>query len=131
MNIFRRKILIKISPLLSARYTILFTHRLQPPHDDCAVLVQWFSSMYTVHLYKVALFVIHRFSTVNAAPLIFADQYLQLGSVLSSHYIYGLGEHRSGFLHSTNWTKLVLWTRDQPPMVSRSFFALNYNPYLA
>ena len=34
-------------PRLTARYTILCTRRLQPPRDDCAVPVQWFSSMFT------------------------------------------------------------------------------------
>ena len=32
-------------PLSTARYPILSTRRLQPPRDDCAVRVQWFSSM--------------------------------------------------------------------------------------
>ena len=38
-NIFRRKILAKILPFLTARYTILCTCRLQPPHNDCTVPV--------------------------------------------------------------------------------------------
>ena len=44
MNIFRSKILTKVLSLLTARYPILSTRRLQP-HDDCAVPVQWFSSV--------------------------------------------------------------------------------------
>ena len=32
--------------LLTARYIILCTRRLQPPHDDCAVRVQRFSSVF-------------------------------------------------------------------------------------
>ena len=45
MNIFRSNKLTKILPLLTAIYTILRTRRLQPPRDDCAVRVQWFSSV--------------------------------------------------------------------------------------
>ena len=30
---------------VTCRYTILCTCRLQPPRDDCAVRVQWFSSV--------------------------------------------------------------------------------------
>ena len=45
MNIFRSKKLTKILPLLTARYSILCTRRLQPPRDDSAVRVQWFSSV--------------------------------------------------------------------------------------
>ena len=59
-----------------------------------------------------------RFSTVNAAPLIFADQFLQLGSVLSTNFVYGLGEHRAKFLLDVNWSKHIMWARDQPPSVS-------------
>ena len=47
MNIFRSKIFTKILPFLTARYTILCTRRLQPPRDDCAGQVQWFSSVMT------------------------------------------------------------------------------------
>ena len=35
----------KILPLLTARYIILGTHRLQPPRDDPSDRGQWFSSM--------------------------------------------------------------------------------------
>ena len=45
MNIFTSKKLNKILPLLTARYSILCTRRLQPPRDGCAVRVQWFSSV--------------------------------------------------------------------------------------
>ncbi|XP_053392914.1 lysosomal alpha-glucosidase-like isoform X2 [Mercenaria mercenaria] len=55
------------------------------------------------------------FSTQGASPLVFADQFIQLGTQLSTKYIYGLGEHRAAFLVSTNWTKLAFWSRDQPP----------------
>ena len=41
INIFRSKILTK----LTVRYTILCTRRLQPTRDDCAVQVQWSSSV--------------------------------------------------------------------------------------
>ena len=36
-DVFRSKKLTKILPFLTARYTILCTHRLQPQCDDCAV----------------------------------------------------------------------------------------------
>ena len=56
MNIFRSKILTKIVPLLTARYTILCTRRLQPTRDDCAVRVQWFSCvLYERRIYHVYL----------------------------------------------------------------------------
>nr|XP_006112923.1 lysosomal alpha-glucosidase [Pelodiscus sinensis]XP_006112924.1 lysosomal alpha-glucosidase [Pelodiscus sinensis]XP_006112926.1 lysosomal alpha-glucosidase [Pelodiscus sinensis] len=52
----------------------------------------------------------------TVAPLIFADQFLQISTVLPSIFLYGLGEHRSHFLHSLDWSTLTLWARDVPPM---------------
>ncbi|ESP01428.1 hypothetical protein LOTGIDRAFT_212916 [Lottia gigantea] len=51
----------------------------------------------------------------TAGGFIFADQFLQLSYFLPSQFIYGLGEHRDSLLHSMNWTRFVLWNRDQPP----------------
>ncbi|RUS71085.1 hypothetical protein EGW08_021146 [Elysia chlorotica] len=74
------------------------------------------------------------FDTTGMAPFIFADQFLQIGTKLSSQYLYGLGEHRFGFLQNvTTWRKLVFWNRDDVPRVdnngygSHPFF-LNLEP---
>ena len=45
-------ILTKIFPFLTAMYTILCTRWLQPTLDDCAVRVQWFSSVY-IKIFKM------------------------------------------------------------------------------
>ncbi|KAK7477593.1 hypothetical protein BaRGS_00031141, partial [Batillaria attramentaria] len=55
------------------------------------------------------------FDSRNMAPLAFADQFLQIGTRLSSPNIYGLGEHRHPLLLNVNWTRLVLWTKDAGP----------------
>uniref|UniRef100_A0A8C6T5C8 alpha-glucosidase n=1 Tax=Neogobius melanostomus TaxID=47308 RepID=A0A8C6T5C8_9GOBI len=50
------------------------------------------------------------------APLVFADQYLQISAKLPSHNIYGLGEHvHQNFRHDTNWRTWPLFTRDAFP----------------
>lgn len=59
----------------------------------------------------------HRINT-TVAPLLFADQFLQLSTSLPTRYVYGLGEHRSSFLHSIEWNTLTMWARDAPPVVS-------------
>ncbi|KAM3624389.1 uncharacterized protein V6R79_022800 [Siganus canaliculatus] len=51
----------------------------------------------------------------SVAPLLYADQFLQISSSLPSQFIYGLGEHRSTFLHDVHWNTLTMWARDVPP----------------
>ncbi|XP_030067173.1 lysosomal alpha-glucosidase [Microcaecilia unicolor] len=52
----------------------------------------------------------------TVAPLIFADQFLQISTTLPSKFLYGLGEHRSSFLHSLDWKTLTFWACDVPPV---------------
>ncbi|XP_056297994.1 sucrase-isomaltase, intestinal [Pseudoliparis swirei] len=50
------------------------------------------------------------------APLVFADQYLQMSAKLPSHNIYGLGEHvHQQYRHDTNWKTWPIFTRDAFP----------------
>ncbi|KAJ4944595.1 hypothetical protein JOQ06_013138 [Pogonophryne albipinna] len=58
----------------------------------------------------------------TVAPLLFADQFLQLSSSLQSQFIYGLGEHRSSFLHDVHWNTLTMWARDVPPMEQTNLY---------
>ncbi|XP_030278092.1 lysosomal alpha-glucosidase [Sparus aurata] len=51
----------------------------------------------------------------TVAPLFYADQFLQISTSLPSQFIYGLGEHRSSFLHDVHWNTLTMWARDVPP----------------
>uniref|UniRef100_A0A8B9QGR7 P-type domain-containing protein n=1 Tax=Apteryx owenii TaxID=8824 RepID=A0A8B9QGR7_APTOW len=58
----------------------------------------------------------------TVAPLIFADQFLQVSTALPSPFLYGLGEHRSSLLHSLDWSTLTLWARDVAPTESFNLY---------
>ncbi|XP_048221049.1 lysosomal alpha-glucosidase [Perognathus longimembris pacificus] len=51
----------------------------------------------------------------TVAPLIFADQFLQLSTSLASRYVTGLGEHLGPLMLSTDWSRVTLWNRDLAP----------------
>ncbi|XP_047222103.1 lysosomal alpha-glucosidase [Girardinichthys multiradiatus] len=58
----------------------------------------------------------------TVAPLFYADQFLQFSTTLPTRFIYGLGEHRSTFLHSVQWNTLTMWARDVPPMEQTNLY---------
>uniref|UniRef100_A0A8C5WMN8 Lysosomal alpha-glucosidase n=1 Tax=Leptobrachium leishanense TaxID=445787 RepID=A0A8C5WMN8_9ANUR len=51
----------------------------------------------------------------TVAPLLFADQFLQISTSLPSQYLYGLGEHLTSLILNLNWTRITLWNRDASP----------------
>ncbi|KAK3520467.1 hypothetical protein QTP70_024085 [Hemibagrus guttatus] len=51
----------------------------------------------------------------TVAPLLFADQYLQLSTSLASPFISGFGEHYTHLTLDLNWTSVTLWNRDMAP----------------
>ncbi|XP_066560306.1 lysosomal alpha-glucosidase isoform X2 [Amia ocellicauda] len=51
----------------------------------------------------------------SVAPLLFADQFLQLSTSLPSPLLSGLGEHLTPLTLDLNWTSLTLWNRDMAP----------------
>ena len=52
--------------------------------------------------------------------LIFADEYLQLTTSLTSIHVYGLGEHRDVFRKEAKWNKYVMFNSGDGPAVSGS-----------
>lgn len=72
------------------------------------------------HVVRSCFFSVSYLSSMNTtvAPLLFADQYLQLSTTLASSLVSGLGEHYTSLLLDLNWTTLTLWNRDMAPHVS-------------
>ncbi|KAM6905326.1 lysosomal alpha-glucosidase [Xenentodon cancila] len=58
----------------------------------------------------------------TVAPLLFADQYLQLSTTLASSLVSGLGEHYTSLILDLNWTSLTLWNRDMAPHVDANLY---------
>uniref|UniRef100_A0A672H6P9 Lysosomal alpha-glucosidase n=1 Tax=Salarias fasciatus TaxID=181472 RepID=A0A672H6P9_SALFA len=58
----------------------------------------------------------------TVAPLLFADQYLQLSTTLASSLVSGLGEHYTSLRLDLNWTSLSLWNRDMAPHVNANLY---------
>ncbi|KAG8014605.1 Lysosomal alpha-glucosidase [Nibea albiflora] len=87
------------------------------------------SPEYTVELSKQPFgLIVKRSSTgevllnTTVAPLFYADQFLQISTSMSSQFIYGLGEHRSTFLHDIHWNTLTMWARDVPPVEQTNLY---------
>ncbi|XP_041673512.1 lysosomal alpha-glucosidase isoform X1 [Cheilinus undulatus] len=58
----------------------------------------------------------------TVAPLLFADQYLQLSTTLASSLVSGLGEHYTTLILDLNWTSLTLWNRDMAPHAGANLY---------
>uniref|UniRef100_A0AAQ5YWA8 Lysosomal alpha-glucosidase n=1 Tax=Amphiprion ocellaris TaxID=80972 RepID=A0AAQ5YWA8_AMPOC len=58
----------------------------------------------------------------TVAPLLFADQYLQMSTSLASSLVSGLGEHYTSILLDLNWTSLTLWNRDMAPHADANLY---------
>lgn len=63
---------------------------------------------------------VHIRLNTTVAPLLFADQYLQLSTSLASTIISGFGEHYTHLTLDLNWTSVTLWNRDMAPHVGTS-----------
>jgi len=83
--------------------------------------IEFTSSPFGLTVYRKSTGTILFDTTV--APLIFADQFLQVSSRLSSVYLYGLGEHKTPLLHNvTSWQRMALWAKDSPPVKDSNLY---------
>ncbi|XP_033827576.2 lysosomal alpha-glucosidase [Periophthalmus magnuspinnatus] len=58
----------------------------------------------------------------TVAPLLFADQYLQLSTTLASSFVSGLGEHYTSLSLDLNWTSVTLWNQDTKPRADANLY---------
>ncbi|XP_039303833.1 lysosomal alpha-glucosidase isoform X2 [Solenopsis invicta] len=62
------------------------------------------------------------FNSIGIGGFIFADQFLQISTLLPSNNIYGIGEHRSSLKLNTNWQLFTLFNKDQPPTENANLY---------
>lgn len=62
------------------------------------------------------------FDAMNVGGFTYANQFLQISARLPSKFIYGLAEHSSHLMLSTNWNRMTLFNGDQMPMENVSIF---------
>ncbi|KAL3284606.1 hypothetical protein HHI36_018760 [Cryptolaemus montrouzieri] len=62
------------------------------------------------------------FDALQFGNMIFSNYFLQLSGQLPSSYIYGIGEHQTNFMLSTNWTRYTLFNRDGPPEFNQNLY---------
>ncbi|XP_031425272.1 lysosomal alpha-glucosidase isoform X2 [Clupea harengus] len=93
---------------------------LSPPPFEPPSAIQ--NSLYSIEFHSDPFgFVVRRKSNAQVllnttvAPLLFADQYLQMSTFLPSRLISGLGEHYTPLTLDLNWTSVTLWNRDMAP----------------
>ncbi|XP_061686397.1 lysosomal alpha-glucosidase [Syngnathoides biaculeatus] len=117
---------------LRVRITDPSSSRYEVPISVPAVAKKAGSPDYAVELSKEPFgLVVKRSSTgavllnTTVAPLLYADQFLQFSTSLPTEFIYGLGEHRSSFLHDVRWNTLTMWARDVPPMEKTNLYGVH------
>lgn len=62
------------------------------------------------------------FDVMDFSNFIFSNQFLQITTKLPSKYIYGIGEHRSNLLLSTNWSRFTLFNHDAIPSFNKNLY---------
>ncbi|CAG9793674.1 unnamed protein product [Diatraea saccharalis] len=99
--------------------------RFEPPLPEIATLSKPLTDMkYRVEINASAIgFKVIRnsnnvtiFDTQDVGGLILSDKFLQLSAVLSTEYIFGLGERRAKFMVDMNWQTFALFNRDRAPI---------------
>ncbi|KAJ8925244.1 hypothetical protein NQ315_001431 [Exocentrus adspersus] len=62
------------------------------------------------------------FDANNFINMIYSNQFLQISTKLPSQYIYGLGEHQSNLLLSTDWNRFTLFNHDAIPQFNKNLY---------
>lgn len=63
-----------------------------------------------------------RFNSLNVGALTYADQFLEISTLLSeTSRLFGIGEHRTNLSIKPEWKRYTLFNHDSGPMEDVSF----------
>ncbi|ESO11524.1 hypothetical protein HELRODRAFT_96716 [Helobdella robusta] len=85
--------------------------------------VEYFSSPFGLKVLRKSTGATLFNSIISTAPLIYADQFLQISTLLDSPWLYGLGENYGPLLiDATQYRKFTFWARDQIPIMHSNLY---------
>ncbi|CAH0546035.1 unnamed protein product [Brassicogethes aeneus] len=107
------------------------TSRFEPPYPELPIVDR--ASTNTLYHFELDLlksgFKIKRksdnttiFDSVNFLNLIYSNQFLQITTKLLSKNIYGIGEHRTNLMLSTEWSQFTLFNHDKIPSIGQNMY---------
>uniref|UniRef100_A0A6P7H0K9 Lysosomal alpha-glucosidase-like n=1 Tax=Diabrotica virgifera virgifera TaxID=50390 RepID=A0A6P7H0K9_DIAVI len=105
--------------------------RFEPPYPEVPIVDKAslaLSYIIQINTFKSGFKVLRKsdnvtiFDSNNFLNLIYSNQMLQISSKLPSKYIYGIGEHRSNLLLSTEWSKFTLFNHDMVPTDNKNLY---------
>ncbi|CAH2328973.1 lysosomal alpha-glucosidase [Pelobates cultripes] len=85
---------------------------------DTAMNIKCWKCKLITELHPYVLVIVN----TTVAPLLFADQFLEISTSLASEYLYGLGEHLTSLNHDLKWNRLTFWNRDLIPAKNSNLY---------
>jgi hypothetical protein len=82
---------------------------------DGTIMYVFLTSINILASATVITFCDFSFDSIGVGGFVFSDQFLQISTLLPTHYIYGLGEHNGPLLKNTNWKQFTMWNADNAP----------------
>uniref|UniRef100_A0AAR5PG88 P-type domain-containing protein n=1 Tax=Dendroctonus ponderosae TaxID=77166 RepID=A0AAR5PG88_DENPD len=116
---------------LHVKFTDPANNRFEPFFPEVPVVdraAQNLNFVFELDMFKPGFKVVRKadnttiFDSNSFLDFTFSNQFMQMSSRLPSEYIYGLGDHTSNLLLSTQWARFTLWNHDNPPWPNENLY---------
>lgn len=106
-------------------------HRFEPPYPELPIVDRAVSNLkykFVINSVSSGFKVVRKsdnaviFDALNFTSLIFANQLLQFSAKLPTKKLYGIGEHRTRLVLSTDWSKFTLFNHDAIPQFNKNLY---------